>query len=116
MRKTLCGRNALGEVKLDALRFDEPKQTFAVSAHLAIDFGQCWEFFAFGLTDIENVNGPESVQRPLTFRGCVFTRLVRRRILRASSSDHRGKNENTFFSPFNDAAKRVPCPKSGNVG
>jgi hypothetical protein len=21
-----------------------------------------------------------------------------------------------FFSPFNEAAKRVPCPKSGNVG
>jgi len=30
--------------------------------------------------------------------------------------DHRGENENAFFSPFNEAAKRVPCPKSGNVG
>jgi len=29
---------------------------------------------------------------------------------------HRGENENAFFSPFNEAAKRVPCPKSGNVG
>src|ERR1035438_1201440 len=116
MRKTLRGRNSLGEAKLDALRFHELKQAFAVSAYVAIDFGQCWEFFAFGLTDVKNVDGPESVQCPLTLRCCVFTRLVGRYILRASSSDHRGENENAFFSPFNEAAKRVPCPKSGNVG
>jgi len=29
---------------------------------------------------------------------------------------NRGENENAFFSPFNEAAKRVPCPKSGNIG
>ena len=52
MRKTLCGRNTFGEVELDALRFDELKETFAVSAYVAIDFGQCWEFFAFRLSDI----------------------------------------------------------------
>src|SRR5713101_5797059 len=111
IRETLCGSNAFGETNLDALRFHELEQTFAVSAHVAIDFGQCWEFFAFGLTDVKNVNGPESVQRPLTLRSCVLTRLVGRYILRASSSDHRGENENAFFSPFNEAAKRVPCPK-----
>src|ERR1700733_8028214 len=106
MRKTLRGSNSLGETDLDILRFYELEQTFAVSAHVAIDFGQCWEFFAFGLADIKNIDGPESVQRPLTLRGCVFTRLVGRCILRASSSDHRGENENSFFSPFNEAAKR----------
>jgi hypothetical protein len=52
MRKTLRGSNSLGETKLNALRFHELEQAFAVSAHVAIDFGQCWEFFAFGLTDI----------------------------------------------------------------
>ena len=52
MRETLCGSNSLGEAKLDALRFHELEQTFAVSAHVAIDFGQYWEFFAFGLADI----------------------------------------------------------------
>src|SRR5271165_2876540 len=116
MRETLRGSDSLGEAKLDALRFHELEQPFAVSTHVAIDFGQCWEFFAFGLTDVKNVDGPESVQRPLTLRGCVFTRLVGRYILRASFSDHRGENENAFFSPFDEAAKRVPCPKSGNVG
>src|SRR5579863_9301858 len=116
MRETFCGSNSLGEAKLDALRFHELEQAFAVSAHVAIDFGQCWEFFAFGLSDIKNVDGPESVQRPLTICCYAFTRLVGRCILRASSSDHRGENENAFFSPFNEAAKRVPCPKSGNVG
>src|SRR5712691_13035034 len=35
------------------------------------------------------VEGTEA-QRPLTFRCCLFTRLVGRYILRASSSDHRG--------------------------
>ena len=52
MRETLRGSNSLGEAKLDALRFHELKQTFAVSAHVAIDFGQCREFLAFGLTDV----------------------------------------------------------------
>src|SRR5580698_1489875 len=98
MRKTLRGSNSLGEAKLDALRFDELEQAFAVSAHVAVDFGQCWEFFAFGLADIENIDRPESVQRPLTFRCCVFTRLVGRYIPCASSSNHRGENENAFFS------------------
>jgi len=31
-------------------------------------------------------------------------------------ADHRGENENAFFSSFNEAAKRVPCTKSGKVG
>ena len=114
MRETFCGSNSLGEAKLDALRFHEFEQAFAVSTHVAVDFGQCWEFFAFGLTD-KNVDSPESVERPLTLSSCVVTRLLGRCILRASSSDHRGENENAFFSPFNEAAKRVPCPKSGNV-
>jgi hypothetical protein len=52
MRETLRGSNSFGEAKLDALRFHELEQTFAVSAHIAIDFGQCWEFFAFGLSDV----------------------------------------------------------------
>src|ERR1700685_4151049 len=90
MRKTLRGSNSLGETKLDGLRFHELEQTFAVSAHVAVDFGQCWEFFAFGLGNVENVDGPESVQRPLTLRCCVFTPLVGRYILCASSSNHRG--------------------------
>jgi hypothetical protein len=34
------------------LRFNELKQTFAVSAHVAIDFGQRGKFLAFGLADI----------------------------------------------------------------
>src|SRR5208282_276800 len=116
MRKTLRGSNSLGEAKLDALRFYELEQAFAVSAHVAVDFGQRWEFLAFGLADVENIDGPESVQRQMTFGCCVITRFVGCCILRASSSDHRGENENPFFSPFNEAAKRVPCPKSGNVG
>ena len=52
MRKTLRGSNSLGETKFNALRFHELEQAFAVSAHVAIDFGQCSEVFAFGLADI----------------------------------------------------------------
>jgi hypothetical protein len=52
MRETLCRSNSLGETDLDTLRFHELKQAFAVSAHVAIDFGQGWEFLAFGLADI----------------------------------------------------------------
>src|SRR5580700_4307771 len=39
IRETFCGSNSFGETNLDALRFHELKQTFAVSAHVAIDFG-----------------------------------------------------------------------------
>jgi hypothetical protein len=52
IRETLSGRNSLGEADLDALRFYELEQSFAVSAHVAIDFGECGEFFAFGLADV----------------------------------------------------------------
>ena len=96
--------------------FHELDQPFAVAADIALHFGQSRKVFPLRLTSIKNVDGPESVQRPLTLRCCVFTWLLGRYILRASSSDHRGENENAFFSPSNEAAKRVPCPKSGNVG
>jgi hypothetical protein len=52
MREPLGGSNALGKAKLDALRFHELEQAFAVRAHVAIDFGQRGKVFAFGLTDV----------------------------------------------------------------
>src|SRR5580698_2132659 len=52
IRETFCGSNFFGETDLDALRFNELKQTFAVSAHVAIDFGQRGKVFAFGLTNV----------------------------------------------------------------
>jgi len=52
MRKTFRWSNSLGETNLDALRFHELEQPFAVAAHIAVDFGQSREFLAFGLTDI----------------------------------------------------------------
>ena len=78
VRETLCGSNSLGEAKLDVLRFHELEQPFAVSAHVAVDFGQGGEFLAFGLADVENVDGPEPVQRGLAVFCCGITRLVGR--------------------------------------
>jgi len=52
MRETFRESNLLGEAKLDALTFHELEQAFAVSACVAIDFGQCWKVFAFGLSDV----------------------------------------------------------------
>ena len=52
MRETLRGSNSFGETKLDALRFNELEQAFAVSAHVAVDFGQRWKLFAFGLSNV----------------------------------------------------------------
>jgi len=51
-RQTLGGSNSLGETKLDVLRFYELEKSFAVSAHVAIDFGQRWELFAIGLSNV----------------------------------------------------------------
>jgi hypothetical protein len=44
------------------LGFHELEKAFAVSAHVAVDFGQRGEVFAFGLADIENIDSSESVQ------------------------------------------------------
>jgi hypothetical protein len=52
IRETFCGSNSFGETNLDALRFNELEQAFAVSAHVAVDFGEGGEFLAFGLADI----------------------------------------------------------------
>ena len=52
IRETFGGSNSLGKIKLDALRFDELKKSFAVSAHVAVDFGQSRKFFAFGLSNV----------------------------------------------------------------
>ena len=80
MRKTLRGSNSLGEAKLDALRFNELEQTFAVSAHVAIDFGQCWEFFAFGLADILSRDLRPSLCAPDGIRELMyFSMAVKRR-------------------------------------
>ena len=50
IRETLGGSNSLGETKLDALRFNELEKSVAVPAHVAVDFGQGWKLFAFGLS------------------------------------------------------------------
>jgi hypothetical protein len=52
MRETLRWSNSFGEAKLDALRFHELEKSFAVSARVAIDFGQRGKVFAFGLADV----------------------------------------------------------------
>ena len=52
MRESLCGGNSLGETKLDALCFHELEKAFAVSAYVAIDFGQGRKLFAFGLSNV----------------------------------------------------------------
>jgi hypothetical protein len=68
MRKTLRGSNLLGETELDTLRFHELEQTFAVSACVAIDFGQCWKVFAFGLSDVLSRDLRPSLCAPDGFR------------------------------------------------
>jgi hypothetical protein len=52
VREPLGGCNALGEVQLDVLRLHKLEQPFAVSAHIAADFGEGGEFLAFGLRDV----------------------------------------------------------------
>src|ERR1700733_9786012 len=112
MRKTLRGSNSLGETKLDALRFHELKQTFAVSAHVAIDFGQRGKVFAFGLTNVKHIHAAETVQRALSL---LRVGSLLRLILFAFVSHHRSENENAFFATPDEAAKRSPSAVSCNV-
>jgi hypothetical protein len=74
MRQTFGGRNALGVVQFHALRFRELEQAFTVSAHVALHFGQCWEFLAFGLADVEHIYGAEANELRLCFAvvGCIL--------------------------------------------
>src|ERR1700721_4056575 len=115
IRETFCGSNSFGETNLDALRFHELKQAFAVSAHVAIDFGQRGKVFAFGLTDVEHIHAPETVQRALSLiRVGILLRLLSL-ILFAFVTDHRSENENAFFATPDEAAKRCPSAESCNV-
>jgi hypothetical protein len=52
IRQALGGCDVFGVVECDALAFDELYEAFPVAAHVALDFGQCGEFFAFGLRDV----------------------------------------------------------------
>ena len=80
MRKTLRGGNSLGEAKLDTLRFHELEQAFAVSAHVAIDFGQRRKVFAFGLTNVLSRDLRPSLCAPDGIRELMyFSMAVKRR-------------------------------------
>ena len=82
MRETLSGSNSLGVAKLDALRFHELEQTFTVSAHVAIDFGQGGEFLAFRLVDILSRDLRPSLCAPVACRQWMyFSIAVKRRWL-----------------------------------
>jgi hypothetical protein len=80
VRETLCGSNSLGETKLDALRFDELKQTFAVSARVAVYFGQRRKAFAFGLGNVLSRDLRPSLCAPDVIRDWMyFSIAVKRR-------------------------------------
>src|ERR1700722_1751031 len=114
MRKTLRGSNLFGEAKLHTLRCHEVEKAFAVSAHVAIDFGQRGKVFAFGLGNVENIHGSESVQPDIAISLAAL--LACSVLLFSFLADHRGKNEDTLFASFNEAAKRVPSAESCDVG
>src|ERR1700674_1538739 len=112
MRETLGGSNSLGETKLDALRFYELEKSFAVSAHVAVDFSQGWKLFAFGLSNVEHIHTPETVQSALSLLriGILFRTLL----FIAPVADHWRENENSLFATPDEAAKRVPSAESCN--
>src|SRR5438477_10481311 len=120
MRQTLRGCNALGVAQFDSLRLHEIEQPLAVSAHVSVYFGERWQFLAFGLADVEHVHRSKTDQSVLwlAFIGCIVgVNFGRDCVLaRPTIPDHRGKNEDAFFSALNESAKRVPCTDSGYVG
>src|SRR5580698_1247330 len=119
MRKTLRRCNALGKAKLDILRFDELKQTFAESTHIALHFAQCRQFLAFSLANVEHVNGAEADESLLCFAcvSCIVgLDMVRDFVLgRTTVANHRSENQNALFATPDEAAKRSPSAVSGNV-
>ena len=69
MGQALGGANLLGVIQLDALCGDELDEPFAVTAHVALDFVQRGQLFAFGLSNVENIHAPKTVQRSLSLLG-----------------------------------------------
>ena len=59
--RPFAGGNSFGEATLEALRFYELEQAFAVSAHIALNFDERGKVFALGLRDVECVDGSETV-------------------------------------------------------
>jgi len=76
IRVTLGRANPLREAKLDALRFHEFEQAFAVSAYVAVYFCKGRKVFAFGRVQFSPAKMPRL--RPVS-------RLARRRLTRASN-------------------------------
>jgi len=79
MRETLFAGAIARKAKLDALRFHELNRLRG-TPHVALT-SSVWDSFAFGLTDIKNVDGPGIVQ---------VTRLTLH--VSASSSQSIGRN------------------------
>ena len=102
----LGGADPLGIIQLDTLRGDKLDQPFAVSAHVALDFGERGQLFAFRLGDVEHVHRAESKQGGLGALG-ILGRL-RTFVLGALLANHGSQNENAFSPAFDEAAKRVP--------
>jgi hypothetical protein len=96
------------------LGLDEVCKPFAVSAHVSVDFGEGGKISAFGLGDVEHIHSPEAIQPGLILFG-VFGRFFAGTIL-TTVADHWSQNENALFATPDEAAKRVPSAKSGNVG
>ena len=52
IRQALGGCDPFGVVKFDTLDFDKLYEAFPVAAHVALYFGECGKFFAFGLSNV----------------------------------------------------------------
>src|SRR5208283_5834048 len=70
--------------------------------------------FSFGLIYVEHIHGPETVQIALSLIGIgvLFCALF----FVALVADHWSENENAFFAPSDEAAKRSPSAEPGDVG
>jgi hypothetical protein len=69
---------------------------------------------------VEHVHGAKAEELPswLAFIRCIVGVYLGRdfALARPVVSDHWSENQDSFFPALNEAAKRVPCTKSGDVG
>ena len=109
-------RNVLGIVEGNSLCLDERHQPFAISCDIASHFGELGKLFAFGLADIEDIHGAETVKPGLRFSLLSRFRCGLIWIRSSLASDHRSQDENPSFASANETAQRVPGTDPGNIG
>ena len=95
---------------------EKGNQPVAVLAHFAGDVVlELRQVCAFGLADVEDVNGAEANQHGRGLRVLIRARLLLCRVSPAPMADHRRENLDALLALLHKSAQLVPCADARNA-